>query len=505
MLAALEPWLAHRRQQGHHITLVTDTRSASNVRTAIRDIATNGHLEHVVLVGDAPHESGDNRTASVPTHLADSNVTVQWGSEPQIATDNWFADLDDDQLPDVSIGRLTADSPEELAVIVRKILQYERSQNMGLWRRRVNLVAGVGGFGALADALLETGAKKFLTDGIPAEFRTSMTYASWRSPYSPDPRLFRHTTIQRLNEGCLAWVYMGHGQRRDLDHVRLPGAALPILSAADVAQLACDQGAPIAVFLSCYAGAFDHPEDCLAEEMLRADGGPVAVVCGSRVTMPYAMAILGTGMLDEIFKQRRATLGEVLLHAKRHLASEDPDRSRRTFVDALATAISPQPDQLSAERLEHVLLFNLIGDPLIRIRQPREVRVTIDEYATAGQQLTVSGTSEVDGPCLVELVCRRDRHTFTPPPRRAFDPSQRSLAEMNAVYQRANDARWNALALQVRDGRFTTQIQIPEKARGPSHVRLFVQGSTDFAMGAADVYVRSPREELKTALTTDDG
>ena len=95
---------------------------------------------------------------------------------------------------------------------------------------------------------------------------------------------------------------------------------MPIFEPGDAAELKCSSGAPIAMLLSCYAGAFDGTQECLAEEMLGAAGGPVAVIGGSRVTMPYAMAVLGNEMLVEYFQHKRPTLGEVLLYAKRKTA-----------------------------------------------------------------------------------------------------------------------------------------------------------------------------------------
>ena len=44
--------------------------------------------------------------------------------------------------------------------------------------------------------------------------------------------------------------------------------------------------------------------------MLATPGAPVAVICGSRVTMPYAMAVLGTELLGQVFENRSETLGQ---------------------------------------------------------------------------------------------------------------------------------------------------------------------------------------------------
>ena len=141
----------------------------------------------------------------------------------------------------------------------------------------MNFVAGIGGFGPLLDPIVELATKKFLTDGIPAEYRTSMTYGSWRSPFCPSPYQFHDETVERFNEGCLFWVYIGHGYPYQLDRVRVPGRSHHILSISDMPKLDNHHGMPIAIFLACYTGAYDQPYDCLAEEMLRAPGGPVAV------------------------------------------------------------------------------------------------------------------------------------------------------------------------------------------------------------------------------------
>ena len=146
----------------------------------------------------------------------------------------------------------------------------------------------------LADMLLENTAKKILTDGIPAAFETTMTYANWRSRYCPSPVQFEQTAVGRLDEGGFVWVYLGHGHRTRLDYIYTPAGYAPVLEAESVARLNCPPAAPIAVLQACYAGAFDGPTECLAEWMLRAEKGPVAVICGSRVTMPYGMSVFGT-------------------------------------------------------------------------------------------------------------------------------------------------------------------------------------------------------------------
>jgi hypothetical protein len=498
-LQALQPWIVHRRGRGHRLQIISEPRTAEELRESIRDTARGGALRYVLLVGDAPpHAEIANGAAQsdrwVPTHAVPAKVNVAWGSEPEIATDSPYADLDDDGLPDVAVGRLTADSEAELRRMVQKILAYEASTDWGPWRRRVSLIAGVGGFGTVTDAVVEMAAKKFLTDGIPAGFHTTMTYGSWQSPYCPDPRLFHQLTLYRLNEGCLFWIYIGHGRQRHLDWMQVPGGAFPILDSDDMREVQSRHGFPIAILLACYAGAFDQPVDCLAEEMLRSSGGPVAVLCGSRVTMPYGMSTLSVAMMDEYFRHRPATLGELLLQAKRRMAAADQATPQRQLLDALAAALSPGGGQLAEERLEHVSLMNLLGDPLLRLQHPEAIDLQTAATVDAGQPLKITGRCQSLGSGAIELVCRRDRARVALPVRGRFAPTHEFLASFNDAYREVNDPVWSWRPWTSQGGEFAVELEVPPDAAGPCHVRAFVSNGTGCALGAADVFVRRMKE-----------
>lgn len=501
-LDALRPWVAHRAAQGHTFAFVSNAGSAVQIRDAIRKQAKLGNVRFVLLVGDAEPSAVNDpavRARSIPAFMADAQVNIRWRSTPELPTDNWYADLDDDGVPDVAIGRIPADSPSELAMMVSRIIRYETGGWPGQWRQRVNFIAGIGGFGPLLDPIVEIATKKFLTDGIPPAYRTTMTYASWRSPFCPSPYDFHEKTVQRFNEGCLFWVYIGHGYPYQLDRVRVPDGSHHILSVADMPRLQNQNGIPIAVFLACYAGAYDQPYDCLAEEMLRSPGGPVAVLAGSRVTMPYAMAVLGSGLMHECFSKRTPTLGEILLNAKQHMADDSPQSMRRKLLDLLGKAVSPNPKLLHEERREHILLFNLFGDPLMRMRYPEPIELEVAEKATAGTFLEVRGTSPVSGTGTVELVCPRDELRREPPPRRRYSNSLQMLHNFNAAYQEANDRRWAQRRVTVTDGTLVTAVEIPAEARGRCYVRAFLEDNTgrQYALGSQKIQVTAPRTASK--------
>lgn len=500
---ALNPLLAHRHAQGHRFLYVPNTWSADEIRKSIRTSAKSGKLKAVLLVGDAePSADGDPvvRARCVPTHRAVAKVNVKFGSEPEIGTDNWYADLDDDDVPDLAIGRLPADNPKELTRIVDKILAYEKTQNHGLWRQRVNFVAGVGGFGGVLDGAIETSTKKLLTDGIPPAYQTNMTFGSWRSAYCPDPRRFHETAVARHNEGCLFWVYIGHGHPTGLDRVQVPGSQFHIFGCDDCGKLQAENGSPIAIMLACYTAAFDRGNDCLAEEMLRTPGGPVAVYGGSRITMPYGMAVMSSEMLDEYFKHNPATIGEAILHAKRNMVmvldeKTLPERPNRILLDAMASILSPARAMLAQERQEHVQLFNLMGDPNLTLAYPREVKLELQGEPTPGGKLELTAESPLSGTVTIELLSRRDFPKTNILPRDHFDPSNAGLAKWQAVYEQANDQVWFRKVLEVQvkgegNAKFTEQLEIPAEARGPAHVRIFIEGPEGHAVGIANINIK---------------
>lgn len=500
---AIEPWIQYRTAQGHSCVLLRGDQSAEAIRRDIRSAATEHPLRFVLLVGDADPTAASRKDVflrSTPTHFATAKVNVRWGSEPELATDNWFADLDDDVLPDLAIGRLPVDSPAELEKLVQRIIDYETAAPRGYWKQRINFIAGVGGFGALTDSIIETTTRKFLTDGIPAAYLTNMTYGSWRSPFCPEPHHFHDRAVDRYNEGCLFWVYIGHGQKQALDQVQTPVGSFHIFDVADTDKLRSAKGCPIALFLACHVGAFDSAEDCLAEEMLRSNGGPIAVLSGSRVTMPYAMAVLGDGLMREYFQNRRPTIGEVLQHAKRRLAQPVADSTEagaehnRQLLDALARAISPDPDLLADERLEHAQLFNLLGDPLLQLYQPRDLQVQVAETVHAGDRIKVTGSSPLNGKCLVELVSRRDTFKRTFPARSRFDPRPQAMLEYADTYVDANNRSWIGWDGQCEDGTFAAELVIPRDAKGHCHVRVVVDSAQSFALGASNLFVLKPAD-----------
>lgn len=498
---ALTPWLVWREGQGHRIEVVTPRPTPLENRELIRERAVFGHLQNLWIVGDSGDRQQPDRCL-VPTDYITAEVNVLFGSDPQIATDHTYADPDGDGIPELAVGRLPVDSVEQLSQQIRKIIRYEQSDSDSEWQRRINLIAGVGGFGRLVDKLIEQSTRQLVTDLIPGSFQTSVTYGSWASTYCPDPRRFSETAIERFNEGCLFWVYIGHGSRHQLDRVRLPDQSHPILDCADCRALGARQGNPIAIFLACYTGAMDGPQDCLAEEMLLRDDGPIAVIGGSRVTMPYAMGLLSLELMREYFDGDAVTLGQLLKVAKQRMAERSGEESGddyRSLIETMGQVFSPQPGLLEAERREHLHLMHLIGDPLLRIKRPQRLSLSAPPRAHRGDAVWVTGNCPRAGRYTIEVAYRRDRFRHRPPFRGTYRSGDAIFEGYQEAYDRARDLVCYRAEHSLPAGAFRTSLRLPEDANGECVISVFNAEGAELVLGDTPIFIADPPTRVGTS------
>ena len=126
----MQRWIAHRESQGHGIVMVQPSKTAFDLQIRIRQLAKKYPVRYLVLVGDC-YGRPLYRSQSlpiVPSGQVKAKVNVKFGSESMICTDNLYADLDDDLIPELAVGRLSVDSNAELRTVVGKILEYEKNR-----------------------------------------------------------------------------------------------------------------------------------------------------------------------------------------------------------------------------------------------------------------------------------------------------------------------------------------------------------------------------------------
>lgn len=523
--SALVEWKAYRAAQGHRVVELDAEMGQAAIRSSIKRLTAEAIDRHrsepreptvrfVLLVGDGNREPSVR--AVLPAWYRQSTAMVKLGGDPELATDNPYADLDDDERPDLAVGRIPADSAEAARQFLARTIAYESQQNFGLWRRDVRVVAGVGGFGTLADSVIEMTTSRFLTDRVPQWANVAMTYASPNSPYCPDPWRFSDATVDQMNAGSMFWVYVGHGHVKHLDFLRVERDVIGIFNDAQVPKIRTGDRSPIAVFLACYTGAFDAREDCLSEQLVMSHQGPVAALAATRVTGPYGLASLASGMLDQCYVQRVGSLGEVVLRAKQEMlrpttttATTDPaptgDASpaasaprdvQMQMITAIASALSPSGHDLLAERQEHVWQMNLLGDPMLQIHHPSPVEVVATPRITPGETISVNGRAPQAGRILVELARPRDKTPRDLFVAGTFTADAQVRDKMQLSYAQANQRALLQQAFEVQaPGPFacdlTTDDDLPP---GRYVVRVFIESAETCAAGSTEVLVRAPRK-----------
>ena len=548
----LEEWIQYRRSQGWNVELLLAEKSGSpdamlmpeEIRAWIRAKARTGTVDAIFIVGDGAAVTDDGpfgRRRVVPAPRVEPEVIQRFGEDESIASDSWYADFDDDGIPEAAVGRLPARTTGDVVGNVRKIIRYETGIPAGLWQRQINFVTGVGGFSPILDTIIQRSVRHLLSELLPGGASLILTQADWKSVYCPDPKLFRFTVIDQINEGSLFWIYMGHGFYDTLDYLQTPEGELRIMESGDAAAVDVRGGMPILLFFACYTGAYDATVPSLAEQLALRPNGPAAVIAASRTSMPYGMASLGAELLGQVFPPDGSrvdrTLGEILLAAKRNLvlsgkqkqpagddaqeesANEDGAEeaaegqtaeggdssivSIRRRLDSMALMFNPAADDLAGERRDHLNLFNLLGDPLLRIRLPETFALEADKAVEAGGQLTVSAQGitvsgvPANGPVRVELALPADRQALHQV-RKEFSLDDRARIEFQQTFEKANRQVLTHTDGTVVNGRFSLELAIPEDLAGEMSLRAVVLDPRTTLIGYRPIHiqwVKTPEEE----------
>ena len=512
--AGVDEWAAYRSAMGYRIHRIDTDPDNQVVRNRLieldkqlqKDQPGEG-IDFILLAADAPnvqtfdpHRASKPTFAQIPTFYIPSNVIFRFGAEEMIATDLPYADLDGDGLPEKAIGRVPAKSAATLRSYLQRVMAYESSRDFGSWRHRVEVVAGVGGFGVVADTAIEMTTRKLLTDGIPDTLSVGMTYASPNSVYCPNPQEFGDRVLQGLNSGSMFWVYIGHGHIQTLDQVRMGNCVSEILNTRSLPRVSIENGSPIAIFLACSTGAFDAPGDCLAEQLMQLPEGPIAAIAGTRMTMPYGLGILGSEMMACCFERKSKTIGELVRDAKWQSMEEgrraEKGLSHRQMLDGLADALSPDGYELIDERREHLALMHLLGDPTIRVQHAKPIVITCPDSLSPGDPCLVQIDAPISGKLTFEFAYRRDQTPKELLTRPEFNESPEVLRLLDEYHAKANNLVIERQILEYTQPQ-EIRYRIPEDAQGRYIVRAYVEGAEDWAAGSRQLAIRRHRKASK--------
>ncbi len=337
-VAALQPLIDYRREQGLRVTVaeiqdVYDTFSGGMVDpAAIRDYMRYARdnwpgpaPRFLLLAGDASYDYrgflADGTPNLVPTYLLQTHFVGE------TASDNWFVSLDEqDDRPDMAVGRIPARTAEQVATAVAKTLAYERDPNAAGWAGRALFVADdkQASFQEISDDLA--------TNYLPAGYQTEKVYLG----QSADPNA---AVIDQLNQGVGLLTYVGHGSMN-------VWAQEKILSISDAVSLH-NATQPFLMTMTCLVGYFHHPQaTSMGEELLfNREGGVVAALVPTSESLATDQSQLASNIYTHLFGDA-ATVGEAIMLGKQDLSAE-----RDLMQDLIET-------------------FTLLGDPALRLQRP---------------------------------------------------------------------------------------------------------------------------------------
>jgi hypothetical protein len=210
----------------------------------------------------------------------------------------------------MAVGRLPVQTAEEAAIIVSKIVGYEK---IGA-TREVLLVSDKAE--RSSDFDFERASEE--VKGILPSFL--VVRKIYRGQFGSDAQA-RQELINGINQGPLLVNFIGHGSI---------GIWNGVLTSEEVEYLT-NIGLPFFVGMSCLNGHFqDIYMDSLSEALMKApQGGAVAVWTSSGLTEPDKQAVMNKELIRLLFGRESLTLGEATAKAKASVSDQD---IRRTWI-----------------------------------------------------------------------------------------------------------------------------------------------------------------------------
>lgn len=329
-------------------------------------------LHYVLLLGDTDYDyrniTGQSKMR-IPTYQKDGNTDVS--SYP---TDDRYSHIASgiwDRLPDLALGRLPAQTPDQLAIMVDKIISYELEPEPGIWRNTVTLVAD----DPLRPSRYVEREHIEDTEGlsriIPSSMHVNKVYLTEfpevqdpNSPYIKKPKA-RDALLQKLYNGTLLVNYLGHGSP-DV------WAQEEVFTVSDLGLVKTGMRLPFWVAGTCdWAKYDDVNSSCVPEElMLMESNGAVGILSTTRKTYAVFNEILLSDFFDYLFPDqdggRSISLGDAVMLAKNITAGSDPNNEKYIlFCDPALKLASPvrkgQIDSVSPSVLQAMGKVNYAG------------------------------------------------------------------------------------------------------------------------------------------------
>lgn len=315
LLLPLQPLLDYYREQGDHVSTISvdaiydqfnhGIAEPEGIRLFIQYASEHWSPKpkYILLVGDSTYDPKGYANSPELNRLPTFFVMTDYGG--QTASDVKFALLDDDQLPDIAVGRIPARDVSQVKIFVDKMMLYYRSGSAESWRGKVLTIADG------QEQSFSTDARAFI-NGLSGLYQ-AQSYAPEAGVSGANP-----TITDYFNDGFFIIAYFGHGSLTMWGKDRL-------FTVDDVADLH-NLDFPIVLNFTCLNGLFTHPKVVSMSEvfLFQANGGAVAVLGPTSLTLPADQSALSLPLAENLADRTLPSLGEALLSAQRKVPVDQP-------------------------------------------------------------------------------------------------------------------------------------------------------------------------------------
>ena len=424
----------------------------------------------LVLLGSAPGQ-GDDATARIPSVPCTNDFTANVGA---CQTDNTYADLDGDGIPDVAVGRIPAATVAEARAYLDKEKAYESQYQPGVFNRRVAVYTGQANFSASIDSMLEMAVMEGLKR-VSHAFDIIGAYDNANSPYYYMP--FDDKVIDLFNEGSLMVVYVGHGSNDYTEG----------LTTDQIDAIHCTKRLPFVFLFACFAGNYVGTTDSVAVTLVAKADGAITAFGSTDISHPYGNAVLAYEVQRAVLDVRPATIGEAVVLAKRGVIENSDDF--RVMMDGFASS-QPDLDAVAQARLkvQHLDMYNLLGDPAVPMHYPHGWAAFGAGLPTTGVpvgNLHVQGLLPglTTGKAWVTLETERDTFLQSTDP---VDPDNPDQTTVQANWGKANNKVAVQANVDVVGGAFQADLDCPASLPGGAYyVKVYATDDTTDAFGFA--------------------
>ncbi len=351
---------------------------------AIKRFFADKQPAYGLLVGDATCDYRNilgQKIDGVPAYEYGLGLNPDALDRTAAAFDAWYADFEGEGAsPDMILGRVTPRTAEAFRRFADKVVTYETGP-VGFWNKRFLLLADDEFLGEPGRPDLirfthidQCEAMAVLPDNLLQPVKVYLTehqFAGTRNKPGANEELMRE-----LNRGGLLFFFFGHGSGFDLTHES-------VLNISRVPLINNEGRTPFCYFGSCSVGRFEDTQfECIAEEMVRMNGGAIGAVAATKATTSASNGVFARNLLTPLVAMPDSTVGQ-------------------SFFRAWPT-----------DRLYH-----LFGDPAVVLRLPRPSSQTLavaPDTVQPGQRLRASAVVEsprgrydwvLSGPRRVRFYC----------------------------------------------------------------------------------------------------